>query len=131
MKRSWSDMIKELKIRFDIAPNRLTKQDFAHLIACLTMLPEEDKSSIIALLKGNSRVVNTTEKPIESVPEGYTFLDLLENKLYIYKGDTVESYTPAAGENFLILDTMDVYAVDSNLQLNFTGSANNLDWEKL
>lgn len=83
------------------------------------------------MLKGNSRVVNSTKKPAESVPDGYTYLDIPNNKLYIYKGNTVDTYSPVAGENFLILDTMDVYAVDSNLQLNFTGSANNLDWEKL
>ncbi len=134
-KEEMEKMLKELVVRFNTSPKLYEKQDFGHLVKCITGLytfQGADISKVEELLKNNGRLVNSRQIP-NSFCAGYSVLQ--SNRVITFKkaDDLTDfySYVLAEGDSFLVMDTMELYCyVDGQLKL--TGSFSlNKSWEEL
>lgn len=108
--------LDELVIRFDTAPQFYTKQDFSHLIWCITQLYAFSGGSgddLRELLTTNGRIVNSeTEPELDDRKVGYSFLDFTYDApaMITYTRNGVIKYKAAEGDHFFVMNTLTLYA---------------------
>lgn len=125
----------ELKIRFDTSPKFYTKQDYMHLISCISQVYSTSNNfDIMDLLKDQGRIVNSTIPADENSPEGYSWLDKDNGRMVTYYKSGNSYYYPREGDHFLVLQDMTLYRVvkeSGKTEIKENGELKKETWEEL
>lgn len=134
-KEEMEKMLRELIVRFNTSPKLYEKQDFGHLVKCITGLytfQGADLSKVEKLLKNNGRIVNSKQIP-QSFCAGYSVLQSNRVITFLKENDKTDfsSYLPVEGDSFLVMDTMELYCY-LNGEMKLTGSFSlNQSWMEI